>query len=98
MIQQQGKHTKGQLKSPLHFLCTDSLCEASQVAQTGKNLPASFVPWVGKIPWRRDWQPTPVCLPGEFHGQRSLVGYTEHGVTVSQTLLSGEHFHFTLRH
>ena len=31
-----------------------------------------FDPWVGKIPWRRTWQPTPVCLPGEFRGQRSL--------------------------
>ena len=31
-----------------------------------------FHPWVGKIPWRREWQPTPVFLPGEFHGQRSL--------------------------
>ena len=29
--------------------------------------------WVGKIPWRRAWQPTPVFLLGEFHGQRSLV-------------------------
>ena len=33
-----------------------------------------FDPWVGKIPWRREWQPTLVCLPGESHGQRSLVG------------------------
>ena len=33
-----------------------------------------FDPWVGKIPWRREWLPTPVLLPGEFHGQRSLVG------------------------
>ena len=33
-----------------------------------------FSPWVGKIPWRRAWQPTPVCLPGESHGQRSLAG------------------------
>ena len=31
---------------------------------------------VGKIPWKRAWQPTPVFLPGEFHGQRSLVGYS----------------------
>ena len=38
-----------------------------------------FDPWVGKIPWRRAWQPTPVFLPGEFHGQRSLRG-TVHGV------------------
>ena len=30
---------------------------------------------MGKIPWRREWLPTPVFLPGEFHGQKSLVGY-----------------------
>ena len=35
-----------------------------------------FNPWVGKIPWRRAWQPTPVFLPGESHGQRTLVGYS----------------------
>ena len=35
-----------------------------------------FSPWVGKIPWRREWLPTPVFLPGEFHGQRNLVGYS----------------------
>ena len=32
--------------------------------------------WLGKIPWRRAWQPTPVFLPGESHGQRSLAGYS----------------------
>ena len=32
------------------------------------------IPWVGKIPWRRKWQPTPVFLPGESHGQKSLAG------------------------
>ena len=36
-------------------------------------------PWVGKMPWRRAWQPTPVVLPGESHGQRSLVGYSPWG-------------------
>ena len=35
-----------------------------------------FHPWVGKSPWRRQWQPTPVFLPGRSHGQRSLVGYS----------------------
>lgn len=35
-----------------------------------------FSPWVAKIPWRRELQPTPVFLPGEFHGQRSLAGYS----------------------
>ena len=33
-----------------------------------------FDPWVGKIPWRRKWQPAPIFLPGKSHGQRSLVG------------------------
>ena len=47
----------------------------------------TFDPWVGKIPWRRPWQPTPVFLPGESHGQRSLAG-TVHGVAKSQTCLS----------
>ena len=36
---------------------------------------SGFDPWVGKISWRREWQPTPVFLPGESHGQRSLLGY-----------------------
>jgi len=34
-----------------------------------------FDPWVGKIPCRRAWQPTPVFLPGKSHGQRNLAGY-----------------------
>ena len=35
-----------------------------------------FDPWVGKIPWRRKWQPIPVFLLGESHGQRRLVGFS----------------------
>ena len=35
-----------------------------------------FNPWVWKIPWRRKWQPTPVFLPGEFQGQKSLAGHS----------------------
>ena len=35
----------------------------------------AFDPWVGKIPWKRKWQPSPVFLPGKSHGQRSLGGY-----------------------
>ena len=38
-----------------------------------------FNPWVRKIPWRKEWQPTPVILPGEFHEQRILVGYSPWG-------------------
>ena len=44
-----------------------------------------FNPWVGKIPWRRTWQPTPVFLPVEFHRQRSLVGYSPWGCKESDT-------------
>ena len=38
-----------------------------------------FDSWVGKIPWRGKWQPTPVFLPGECYGQNSLVGYSPWG-------------------
>ena len=62
---------------------------ASLRAQMVKNLPTmgrpGFDPWVGKIPWRRKWQPTPVFLPGEFHGQRSMVGYSPWGHNESDT-------------
>ena len=59
---------------------------ATLVSQTVNNLPADsggripgFYPWVWKIPWRREWLPTPVFSPAEFHGQRSLVGYSPWG-------------------
>ena len=44
-----------------------------------------FNPWLRKIPWRRVWQPTPVFLPGESHGQRSLAGYSPLGCKESDT-------------
>jgi len=56
------------------------------VALVVKNLSANagdsrdrFYPWVGKIPWRRKWQPAPVVLPGKSHRQRSLAGYRPWG-------------------
>ena len=59
------------------------------MAQAVKNVPAmrrpEFDPWVRKIPWRREWQPTPVFLSGEFHGQRSLAGHSPWGCKVSDT-------------
>ena len=61
--------------------------QACQVVLVVKNLPATagrwkrheFDPWVGKIPWKRTWQPTPVFLPGLSLGQRSLAGYSPWG-------------------
>ena len=56
---------------------------ASLVAQMVTNLPPStgdrFHHWVRKIPWKKERLPTPIFLPGEFHGQRSLVGYSPWG-------------------
>ena len=54
-----------------------------------KNLPVMqetrLDPWVGKIPWKKKWLPTPVFLPGEFHAQRSLLGYSPRGSKDSDT-------------
>ena len=71
----------------------------AQVALLVKNVPASaggmrrwFDPWVWKIPWRRKWQPPPVFLAEESHGQRSPVrrvtSYTVHRLTKCRTQLS----------
>ena len=61
------------------------------VAQSVKNLPAMQGTWVGSLGWedplRRKWHPTPVFLPGDSHGQRSLAGYSPWGHK-SQTRLS----------
>ena len=66
-----------------HHFPSGSLSPTSLVAQMVKNLlqpgRPGFDPWVRKIPWRRKWLPTPVFLPGEFHGQRSLAGYSPRG-------------------
>ena len=50
-------------------------------------------PWVQKIPWRREWQSSPEFLPGESHGQRSLVGYSPYGHKESDTTELTEHTH-----
>ena len=52
-----------------------------------------FDPWVGKIPWRRKWQPNPIFLPGESHGLRSLAGYSPQRRKESDTT-ERLHFHF----
>ena len=52
-----------------------------------------FNPWVGKISWRRKWQPTAEFLPGKSHGQRNLVGYSPWGHKESDRT-ERLHFHF----
>ena len=70
----------------LHFIsCT--LCMELPGGTSGKepscqcrrHRKCRFNPWVRNIPWRRAWQPTPVFLSGESHGQRSLAGYSPYG-------------------
>ena len=83
-----------------NYKCTHTHTHThTHTALVVKNLPANtgdirdrkhkrhgFVPWVRKITWRRAWQPTPVFLPGESHGQRSLAGYCPWGRKESNTI------------
>ena len=68
------------------------------VAQTVKNLHAlqeTRVPSLGREdPWRKEWLPTPAFLPGEFHGQRRLVGYSPGGFKESDMIEVTEVTHF----
>ena len=52
---------------------------------------SGFNPWGGKTPWRRQWQPTPVLLPGKSHGRRSLVGHSPWSPKESDTIEVTEH-------
>ena len=54
-----------------------------------------FISQVGRIPWRRVWQPTPVFLPGESHGQRSLAGFSPQGRKESDTTEATQHTRLT---
>ena len=93
---------QGTLKSLLQHQSINSLAlsfgtQTSLVAQMVKCLTTmwgrpGFDPWVGKIPWRRKWQSTPVLLPGKSHEQRSLVGYSPWG---RKELDTTERLHFT---
>ena len=69
--------------------CKEFACQSRRHRRHG------FHPWIGKIPQGRTWQPTPVFLPGESHGQRSLVGYNPWGHK-SQTQLSDWAYMHTL--
>ena len=55
------------------------------LASAGDIRDTDSVPRVWKIPWRRAWEPTPVFLPGESHGQSSLVGYSPRGHKEAET-------------
>ena len=53
-----------------------------------------FDSWGGEIPWNRKWHSTSVLMPGKFHGQRSLVGYSRWGLKeLGTTELLSKHTH-----
>ena len=83
-----GDEGRTVIASALYFTITEEqTSRASQVALVVKNLPANAgdlrdtgsIPAFDKIPWRRAWQSTPVFLPGESLGQRSLAGFSPLG-------------------
>ena len=72
------------------------IIEVNLVAQLVKNLPAmrrpGFDPWIGKIPWRRERQPTPVLWPGELHGLSNPWCHQESDTTERLSLCHTCHF------
>ena len=88
--------------------CRNHVCWLALHSYNGLGLPAwlscwrirlqcrrpGFDPCVGKIPWRRKWQPTPVFLPGESHRQRSLAGYSPWGCKESEMTEWLHHHHY----
>ena len=61
------------------------ICGKQLACQCRRQKTHEFDPWVGKTPWKRTWQPTPVLLPGKSHEQRSLVGNSSQGCTELNT-------------
>ena len=69
----RGKQARGCYNDPRGFPGGASGKEPACQYRRHKRL--GFDPWLGKIPWRRAWQPTPVFFPGESHAQRRLTDY-----------------------
>ena len=68
-----------QVQLPKWHRGQEPLCQCRRCKRRG------FDPWVKKIPWSRKWQPAPVLLPGKFHGQRSLAGYSPQNYRVGHS-------------
>ena len=72
-------HLSSPVGLPKWLSAKESACQGRRCRRPG------FDPWVGNIPWRKKWQPTPGVLPGESRGQRSLAGDSPWGRTESDT-------------
>ena len=74
-------------KPELHWISFPGGASGKQPTCQCKRLKRhGFNPWIGKITWRSIWHPTPVLLPGESHGQRSLMVYSPCGCRVRHDL------------
>jgi len=94
-----NKYINSKIKFNRHFISIYCMLDVTPLVAHGKEFPCQcrFNSWILKIPWRRKWQPSPVFLPGKFHGQRSLVGYsswnckeldtTKHSTTLLRMIL-----------
>ena len=93
-----------QIRSSIPFFCASQGMLMVQITANAEDItnlkprgfhikPRGFDPWVKKSPWRRAWQLTPVLLPGEFHGQRCLAGYSPWGRKESNTTERTQHAH-----
>ena len=72
-------------KGPGHEGLTRWLSGKEPACQCRRRKRCEFDPWVGKIPWRRKWQPIPVFLPGKSHAQWHLAGYSPYVCKESDT-------------
>ena len=70
---------------PLWLSGNESACQCRR---------GGFDPWIGKIPQRRKWQPTPAFLPGKSQGRRSLAGYSPRGHKESDTTIGEPNIYF----
>ena len=82
-----NRHDKASQGFPGGSSGKESACECRRSRR------CCFGPWVGKMPWKRKWQPAPVFLPGESHGQRSLAGCSPWGRKESDTTEATQHAH-----
>ena len=68
--------TLGRVPGQPEIMSLPGIKVAKSICDTNPKVFYNWIIWVGTVPWRREWQLTPVFLPGEFHGQRSLAGYS----------------------
>ena len=82
------------LEAPMELRGLPRWCAGKESAcQCRRHKRHEFDTWIGKVPWSRKWQPTPLFLPGKFHGQKSLAGYRPQDHKESDNMLAWDNMH-----